>query len=457
MFKDSIELLELLHLSSKLAYLLPKNDTYLLKAEEVWNWFFSFDDGYGLMTDKYLVSTGAIPEKCCNPSSTDPFLKCHNSKTPGTSYNQGLLMSSSAYLYRRTGNKTYLLVGMRALEAILSNYTTDEGILIDEPRSYQTYNGQCNGALPSDPGGDYYSFQGIFMSHLAYFTELLKENGSLPDDMFNRIKLLIEKTSDSAWTKSAVWPPFDNALDACNTGLLKPNVTYPKFHWWWGENTTEQIMPRDPSIFFHKTQLRCFGNDTQLWKGLTNDENICKEKCLINSSCSTYLYSSYQEVPGTDCWLWSYNRTDHLCNGTDYDFNVGIKRPVGASCAGHCNTSTPINTSSGGVCYCDSQCPKHLDCCLDYVDLCLPQDKQFPSCKGTCNKPRALPLRGGGYCWCFSGCNPWYTDNNSAGSCCIDYVQECQQISIPPCLDARSQGSALNLFIAHLHVEQLNT
>lgn len=49
------------------------------------------------------------------------------------------------------------------------------------------------------------------------------------------------------------------------------------------------------------------------------------------------------------------------------------------------------------------------------------------------------------------GCNPWYTD-----SCCKDYVQECQLITIPPCLDARTQGSAVNLFVAHLRVEQLS-
>uniref|UniRef100_A0A1X7UL71 SMB domain-containing protein n=1 Tax=Amphimedon queenslandica TaxID=400682 RepID=A0A1X7UL71_AMPQE len=410
-FKDSITILQMLHFSSKLAYLFPKNDTYLLKAEKVWNWFFSFDDGYGLMTEKYLVSTGAVPENCCNSSSTDPFAKCHNSRIPGTSYNQGLLMSSSAYLYRRTGNKTYLLVGMRALEAILTNYTTDEGILIDEPRGYQNYQYDCWGSS-SDPGGDWYSFQGIFMLHLGYFVETLRDNGSFSDDMLEKVTAFIQKTSDSAWTKSVVWPPFNNTSDACNTGPLKPAVNYPKFHWWWGENTTSQIIPPDPSIFFHKSQLRCAGNNTQLWEGLTNDENVCKGKCMEYSNCSKYLYSSYQDVPGIDCWIWSYNRTDHLCHKNDYDFSVGIKRPVGASCSGHCNSSTPIKTASGGVCYCDAQCDKHLDCCLDYVDQCLPEDKQIPSCKGTCNKNQALPIRGGGYCWCTMGCNPWYPYRN---------------------------------------------
>ena len=455
-YKDSITIVQMMHLSSKLAYLFPKNAVYLSRAEKIWNWFFSFDDGYGLMSDKYLVSTGANPEHCCNSSSKDPFAKCHNSKISGTSYNQGLLMSSAAYLYRRTGNKTYLLVGMRALEAILTNYTTDEGILIDEPRSYQTYNNeQCWGGI-SDPGGDYYSFQGIFMLHLSYFIDLLRENGSLSDDTLERVKNFVAKTSDAAWTRSAVWAPF-NKEDVCNTNSKKLRSKYPKFHWWWGMNNTEQIIPPSPRIFFHKIQLRCHTlvNNSQLWQGEVIDEGTCMEKCLHNKTCAKYLFEINQEkVQGLNCWLWSYNRTDHSCNDSDYDFNVGIKRPVGASCAGHCNNSAPINTSSGGVCYCDSQCAKHLDCCLDYVDLCLPQDT-VPSCKGQCFQNISMPIRGGGYCWCTDGCLG-YTDNNSDSSCCPDYHKNCLNITMPTCLDARSQGSAFNLFIAHVKLSKIN-
>ena len=447
----------MLHLSSKLAYLFPKNDTYLLKAEKVWNWFFSFDDGYGLMTDKYLVSTGAIPENCCNSSSKDPFAKCYNSKIPGTSYNQGLLMSSSAYLYRRTGNKTYLLVGMRALEAILTNYTTDEGILIDEPRSYQNYQYDYCWGASSDPGGDFFSFQGIFMIHLGYFVDTLRENGTFSDDMLDKVATFVQKTSDAAWTKSAVWPPFDNVPDVCNTGPVNTTANYPKFYWWWANNNTAQIIPPDPRLYIHKTQLRCYtANNSQILEGMFGSEEKCMQKCMRYKNCSKYLYQTDQSaVPGTDCWIWSYNRTDHHCNLTDYDFNVGIKRPVGGTCMGHCNLSTPVKTANGGVCYCDSQCAKHLDCCLDYVDHCLP-NSPVPSCKGRgkCNKAVAQPIRGGGYCWCMSGCNPWYTDNNSDGSCCPDYSEVCLKVSIPPCIDARSQGSAVNLFVAHLLLEQ---
>jgi hypothetical protein len=47
------------------------------------------------------------------------------------------------------------------------------------------------------------------------------------------------------------------------------------------------------------------------------------------------------------------------------------------------------------------------------------------------------------------------TDNNSDGSCCPDYPERCELIKMPTCLDARSQGSALNLFLAHLKLAQI--
>ena len=405
------------------------------------------------MSSKYLVSTGANPERCCNSSSSNPFSRCINSKISGTSYNQGLLMSSAAYLYRRTGNKTYLSVGMRALEAILTNYTTKEGVMVDEPRSYQNYEYQCWGAS-SDPGGDWYSFQGIFMLHLSYFTKLLKENGSLSNQTLSIIRKFVEMTSNAAWSRSAVRPPFKSD-DVCNTGPTNPKVNYPKFHWWWGGETTQQIIPPDPRIFLHKIQLRChtLGNETQLWEGMLDNEGTCTVKCMNNENCSKYLFQTDQEaVSGLNCWLWSYNRSDHTCNGSDYDFNVGIKRPIGATCKNHCGSKEPLKLEHGGVCYCDSNCTKHLDCCLDYADVCLPDIP--PTCKGLCNVVEARPIRGGGYCWCMNGCNPWYTDNNSDGSCCPDYNTLCQKVSIPPCLDARSQGSALNLFITHFALQK---
>ena len=456
MYKDSITNVEMLHLSSKLAYLFSNESRYLQKAQRIWDWLFSFDNGRGLMSEKYLFSTGAVPLGCCNYTTRDLYTKCHNSNVSGNSYNQGLLISASAYLYVRTGNKTFLDVGLRAVNAILQNYTTEDGILIDEPRGYQTFQSSCS--FGTDPGGNWYCFNGIFMLHLGYFTDLLHQNGSLPSSTLDDIKNLIEKTSDSAWNKSAVWPPFKEGADACSVGTPKTNNSYPKFHWWWGQKVTKQIMLPDARYFFHSSSLRCHSvgaNDTQIWEGETDTEDNCRERCRKSPQCSKYLFSE-GGVSGIDCWLWSYNRSDHACNQYADQWSVGVKRPIGyATCAGQCNSKEPQKLAYGGVCYCDAQCATYMDCCLDYADHC--SDGKDVTCSGMCNKIQAQAIPGGGYCWCFAGCNPWMTDNNSDGSCCIDYPEQCLSVEMPTCLDTRSQGSALNLFLAHLKLTQITS
>jgi len=404
------------------------------------------------MSDEFLVSTGAIPLGCCN--ATSHYNRCQNSRSHDSIYSQGLLLSSAAYLYLSTGNKTYYETGMRAFEAVVANYSLN-GTLRDEPRGYPTYTTTVCDAY-SDPGGDWYSFNGVFMLHLGYFTELLVKNGSMPLDTLKRIASFIRNTSDAAWSKSAVWPPF-NQTNVCQPGSapIDKKARYPKFHWWWGENVEyDTSIPADPGYYYHKTQLRCYtlnGNDTQIWEGRVASEDKCMKKCDGNMNCSKYLWQTDEEsVPGTNCWIWSYNRSNHICNLSDYGWNVGIKRPQGyASCEGKCGSTAPQKLDHG-VCYCDANCSKHLDCCFDYANQCRP--KEPVTCKGHCNKVEAQPLLGGGYCWCFSGCNLGFT----GGSCCGDYNYVCENIHLPTCLDARSQGSALNLFLGHTAVFKLS-
>ena len=454
-FKDSIIIVEMMHLSAKLAYMLPNETRILQGAIKIWDWFFSIDNGQGMMSDSFLVSTGVVPERCCNATS-DEYTRCHNTRQSGTSYNQGLLMSAAAYLYLSTGNQTYLKVGLRAAEAVLANYTTKEGILVDEPRSYQSYLYQCYAG--SDPGGDWYSFNGIFMLHLGYFTELLVKNESMPMDLLQRIMVMVQRTSDAAWNRSAVFPPFKKGSNICDPGSTPADHTakYPKFHWWWGQNVQQQKIPPDPRYYFHAKEIRCYGNNTQIWSGLIGSELNCTELCNSYANCSKYLYQTYQdEFAGIDCWIWSYNRSDHMCNQVDYNFNTGIKRPIGnATCKGQCGSKSPQKLIGDSICYCDKDCVKHLDCCLDYADHCRPDEPV--SCKGQCTKkakPQVIP--GGGYCWCNNGCNPWFTDNNSDGSCCPDYPQQCSQTTMPTCLDGRTQGSALSLFLSHIAVSKM--
>ena len=438
----------------------PNESRYMDDALKIWNWFFSFDNGSGLMSDKFLVSTGAIPEKCCNSTSPDSYSRCYNTRMPGTSYNQGLLMSATAFFYLRTGNKTYLDFGLRLLEAIVVNYTTKDGVLRDEARSYQSYEGSCWGN--ADPGGDWYSFNGIFMLHLGYFTDLLSRNKSLSQEALATISKLTTLTSNSAWNKSAVWPPFD-ASDGCDVGVqaVNPNVTLPKFKWWWRQEETKQAIPPDPKFFFHRRKLGCvaLNGNKPLWRGYAKNEEKCKDLCGQNANCSKYQFKIAspglsQGAKKPNCWLWSFNRSDHSCRTNNANFNIGIKRPVGnATCSSRCNSKQPLPVEHG-TCYCDADCAVHMDCCLDYADHCKPQTPIL--CKGDCQDLTPRPIPQGGYCWCFDGCNGWFTDNNSDGSCCSDYPQECMYVSMPMCLDARTQISALSLFLTHLRVSGIS-
>ena len=409
------------------------------------------------MSDEFLVSTGAIPLGCCNATSKKH--RCRNSRSRDSIYSQGLLLSSAAYLYLNTGNKTYWKTGMRAFDAVVANYSTG-GVLRDEPSGFPTYyttSPACD--IYSDPGGDWYTFNGVFMLHLGYFSELLVKNGSMPSDTLAKINSFVQNTSNAAWSKSVVWPPF-NQSNACQPGSapIDKKAKYPKFNWWWGEKVEfNSLNPADPGYYFHKTQLRCHtvnGNDTQLWEGHVASEDKCMHKCDTNKNCLKYLFATdaYEDVDvvaDTNCWIWSYNRSNHICDLPDSSWNVGIKRPQGyASCSGKCGSTEPQKLDHG-MCYCDVNCSKHLDCCFDYANQC--RSKEPTSCKGHCDKVEAQPIPGGGYCWCFAGCNPGYT----GGSCCGDYYHVCKSLTLPTCLDGRSQGSALNLFLGHTAISKL--
>lgn len=341
----------------------PNESRYLQDAEKIWNWFFSFDNGSGFISEKNLLSTGAIPEKCCN-STSDSYSRCYNTKLTGTSYNHGVMMSASAYLYLTTANTTYLKFGFKLLDAILANYTSKEGLLVNEPRSYQSFVGSC--WANADPGGDWYSFNGIFMLHLGYFTDILAKNNSLRPQDFERISSLVHRTSDSAWNKSAVWSPFP--YDGCSIGVTDQISKYPKFHWWWGKEVTHQIIPPDPRYFFHRRKLGCMAsNGSQpLWRGREKNEMACMDKCKSNANCSKYQFkivSPKHSKKTPNCWLWSFNRSDHTCRINNPDFKIGIKRPVGnATCLSKCNSKEP-QAIDHGYCFCDTDCAFHMDCC----------------------------------------------------------------------------------------------
>jgi hypothetical protein len=68
-FKDSISIVELLHLAARLATTATSADergARLAQAEEIWSWLGAFSGGRGLLAANGLMSTGVTPEWCCS-------------------------------------------------------------------------------------------------------------------------------------------------------------------------------------------------------------------------------------------------------------------------------------------------------------------------------------------------------------------------------------------------------
>ena len=193
-FKDSISMVEVLHLAARLAVapaLAPaERRRFLASAEETWAWLFAFDGGRGLLAPNGIMSTGAQPEWCCAAGSVaaagdddddddddgDGSRRCSNSRVPGMSYNHGLLMSSAALLYNATAEAAYLSRAEQLLAAAAANLTNADGAVRDVQRGSRMNApglGGCSGQAGHDPGTDFFSFKGVFVAHLAYFAAAL--------------------------------------------------------------------------------------------------------------------------------------------------------------------------------------------------------------------------------------------------------------------------------------------
>ena len=569
-YKDSISIVEVLFSAAKLASIpaVPSaNRTrFLNNAEKIWSWLFAFDDGRGLLAPNGIMSTGATPEWCCNSKAgaafsnfTLPGPKCVNSQIPGMSYNHGLLMSSAALLYNLTKDEDYLNAGLDLLDSAVANLTDAEGAVQDVQRGSRFATAyECSAR--TDPGSDFFSFKGIFVAHLSYFAETLWKSNALSPDAHTKLLSMVAKSSNNAWQRSAVFPPFKKIVDVCSyeysedhsqnvddENLLDPsvNITFPKFHWWWSANNASIETPPDTRIWFTNGEIRCtYGvphansntttNSSKLvmWSGYAKTPDVCRARCSQNTSCVKYLFRSSTSSeacpcytcqhkpceppdcvyctllklkacphknstgcyttnsyacdcttlmpgpPNANCWLYgpivSVNRSHgEACSVWDTGYYMGIKRPPSpvlsspwTTCVNRCGNQTvdeDFRSAEGApACHCDSACARHMDCCLDYVDVCLPHEGQQPSCKGRCvdsediqsttavSYPPAVPIKGGGYCYCHSTCYNVYTDNNSYGSCCGDHDWQCNSaLKDPVCFDARTQAQALHLFVAH--------
>eukprot|EP00118_Oscarella_pearsei_P006320 m.28584 g.28584 ORF g.28584 m.28584 type:complete len:829 (+) comp30869_c0_seq1:20-2506(+) len=536
-FKDSITIVEVLHSAAKLATNITpaaNRSHYLDSAVSIWNWIFEFDNGKGLLAPNGIMSTGAQPELCCSANSAannSLGQKCVNSGIPGMTYNHGLLMSSAALLYNVTGKEEYLSRATAFLNAAYENLTNSDGSVRDLQRGARaaaSTSAEC-GAAYGDPGSDFFSFKGIFVTHLHYFAETLNKSGVFTKYMHAKVLSIVANSSNNVWEKSIVNPPFKSD-DACGSSAVESSCNvapkYPKFHWWWTSSNVSIETPPNPSMWFAKTSgLYCSYNTSSVihWKGELSTEAECKERCVNASyaNCTKYMFTystSAQEnagqcpcfacsgtpcyqphcqycnpqpkgcpkktsqgcyttakagctctggKPASNCWLYKvipptgFNREGgQSCGFYSYSYSVAARRPFSppvdamTSCKGRCGSNVSrFEGNSSMLCYCDSVCSNHLDCCLDYVDYCLPAAQQNPTCLNHCslaNVTVSHPIKGGGYCYCDSGCQNVFTDNNSYGGCCGDYIWHCgggKQDQL--CLDARTQTQAVSLFVAH--------
>ena len=528
-FKDSITIVEVLHSAAKLANPAVNpidHSRFLNAAVEIWNWIFAFDNGRGLFASNGIMSTGASPEWCCSPTSAANVSlghTCVNSRVPGMSYNHGLLMSSAAILYNITGKSDYLTRGLALLDAAYENLTNSDGAVRDlqrGSRSLVTSPSEC-GAYSGDPGSDFFSFKGIFITHLNYFAQTLRESAALKSDALAKVRSIVTNSSNNVWTKSRAGPPFNGTTDAC--GSAPKNASYSKYHWWWTTSNVSIETPPNPYFWFDKKGLSCtydLNSSFIFWNGTASSKDECQSRCANEtySNCTKFMFKTNEEVgaegscpcfacDGTPCdhcvyclpkgkkacptkksqgcyttakvgcncdtppqipncvlykqipWSGFDRKKGASCAVPSYQYTVVAKRPLSptnasTSCKGRCDNNT--STAKNGSCFCDAACARHMDCCLDYVDECVSADQQTATCLGKCTaKPR--PIRGGGYCFCDSGCTNTFTDNNSYGGCCADYLWRCEGgPRDQTCFDARTQTQAVSVFVAHHAVDSLD-
>ena len=158
-FKDSISMVELLHLASRMAassQSSAERASHLARAERTWSWLAGFSGGRGLLASNGVMSTGVQPEWCCRAeaaaSSRTNGTTCANSLVPGESYNHGLLLSSAALLYQLTHEPNYLAHVRALLSSAVANLTNSHGALKDEQRGARSQKPICNATSGFDPG-----------------------------------------------------------------------------------------------------------------------------------------------------------------------------------------------------------------------------------------------------------------------------------------------------------------
>lgn len=125
-----------IHLSAALANNVGSDmkPQFVNAAQDAWNWF----SGTGMINSDHLVNDGI------------DLSTCRNNGQPIYTYNQGVILSGLANLYRATGNSAYLDAASSIANAAITKLVDANGILVDDCDRHK------------DCSGDGLQFKGIF-------------------------------------------------------------------------------------------------------------------------------------------------------------------------------------------------------------------------------------------------------------------------------------------------------
>lgn len=126
---------------------IPKDEYYLPRALEAWNWF----NGTGLINPQGLVNDGLRHEDC------------KNNGQPVWTYNQGVILGGLIELFTATGNLIYIRRAIEMADAVLASSLVVDGVLVE----------QCE-AEGWSCDTNQQAFKGIFARYLGQLNKMIE-------------------------------------------------------------------------------------------------------------------------------------------------------------------------------------------------------------------------------------------------------------------------------------------
>jgi hypothetical protein len=146
-YKNAIGNEQYVKLAASLHNRIPGDELYLQRAVKVWEWLRDS----GMINSEKLVNDGLTVD-------------CQNNGQTTWTYNQGVILSGLAELYRATGEEEYLTAAREIADAVIANELLSPNGILTEP---------CDAV--EGCRSDHATFKGIFMKHLAELDVVLED------------------------------------------------------------------------------------------------------------------------------------------------------------------------------------------------------------------------------------------------------------------------------------------